>query len=154
MRCWRSDAFGCRPQRVVLRSRLVLDCEWSMKTRASWLERLVRLTLFFLPVSLLSECIFVESPILYCESRSCYALDALFIFFTFFKIPFLARRHVWPEILPSVHLFFSSCDFALVSDTMRVLIIVHRHAFVRVLFNLLKNVRRCPVENASIIYRC
>lgn len=58
----------------------------------------------YLPVSLLSECIFVESPI-YCESRSCYALDALFSSFFFFKNTFSRSQACSPEILLSVHLF-------------------------------------------------
>lgn len=93
-----------------------------MKTRASWLGHLVRPDSFCL--SLLSECTFVKSPIyIYCESRSCYALDALFIFF-FCIFPFkylfsLAGVFTWDSAVCALFFFFSfpSCDFTLVSDT-------------------------------------
>lgn len=88
VRLWRSDASGCHPQRAVLRSRLVLDCDWSINEEREHPGSSISsvCVTLFLPVSPLSECIFVESPI-YCESRSCYALDALFIFLLFFFFP-------------------------------------------------------------------
>lgn len=86
IRLWRSDAPGCRPQRVVLRSRLVLDCDWSVneKKNESILARASRSSDSF---SLSLPCLSVSSwkvRYIYCESRSCYALDALFIFFLCF----------------------------------------------------------------------